>query len=70
MSANNYILIQKKDKYKKFVVTHRDFESNKVIDDIGVANNALQALKFAEGFILNCDFEVEYGIRFKEGKKK
>lgn len=68
MSANNYILIEKKD--KKFKVTHRDFESNKVIDNIGFANNAEQALKFAEGFILNCDFDVEFGIRYAEGKKK
>jgi len=70
MSANNFILIEKvKD---KFVITHRDYDTGRVLDKLGSVKNAESALLEANKFIGKMNNEgmsVEYGIEFSAGKK-
>lgn len=73
MSSNNYLLIEK-IKPKEFKVTHRDMDTDYIINRIGFTKGAEQALKMAEKFIddliLKEFFGVEFGIRYIERKKK
>ena len=67
MSANNYILIKENAK-GKYVVTHRDADTNHIFDTISLTRNLKTACEKATDFM--SQEVVEYGISFDFYKKK
>lgn len=66
MSANNYLLIEKQDKWH--VITHRDFDTDKIIETAGKAKtleNAVRRAKKYESKVLDEGGYIEYGLDVK-----
>jgi len=62
MSANNYIKIEEIS-VDKFIVTEKDYENDLDIHHLGDFDLLRSAIRKAEDYIANLEYEVEYGIR-------
>ena len=62
MSANNYILIKKNRRKGVFEVTHRNFDTEAVLDEIGYSKDLEKAVKKANHFISKEIMILEYGL--------
>jgi hypothetical protein len=69
MSANDYIKIEKVAE-NSFVVSHRDSDTDGLIEKIGDFLDVEIALEEAEKYMREAEYPVEYGIRFVVPIKK